>query len=362
MREEVLNKIHEGHQGLSRCRKRAQTSVWWPGLTADLKKILENCEFCRENKRAQRRDPLKPSPLPDRPWQRLGMDLCVHRGKNYLVVSDYFSKYLEILHLSVTTADQVLQKLKAVFARFGIPDTIHSDNRPQFACETFKAFSAEFGFEHITSSPHHPSGNGHAERAVQTAKRILQQKDPLLALMSFRATPTTATGVSPAELLMGRRIRTTLPTLESNLVPQWPDLSIVQLRNKADKERQAFYFNRRHGARELSTLRPGDNVLVKIDSEKRWSEPAVVQESATPRAYVIQSPSGGGQKQRNRRHLQILPRESVAGQSADPETQPGLEEKCEHAPNMPDRQQTQPQTQTVTRAGRVCKLVKRLNL
>uniref|UniRef100_A0A3Q3IJT4 Uncharacterized protein n=1 Tax=Monopterus albus TaxID=43700 RepID=A0A3Q3IJT4_MONAL len=68
--------------------------------------------------------------------------------------------------------------------------------------------------------------------------RILQQKDPLLALMSFRAMPATATGVSPAELLMGRRIQTTLPTLESNLVPQWPDLSIVRAKRDWQKSAQ----------------------------------------------------------------------------------------------------------------------------
>lgn len=181
--------------------------------------------------------------MPDRPWQRVGTDLCEHKGRNYLIVSDYYSRYLEILELSVTTADQVVAKLKATFARYGIPDAVCSDHGPQFSCETFKRFSQEYDFVHITSSPHHPSGNGQAERAVQTAKRILQQKDPLLALMSLRATPTTSTGVSPAELLMGRKIRTTLPTLDCKLRPKWPDQSLIRQREAAEKERQAFYFN-----------------------------------------------------------------------------------------------------------------------
>lgn len=109
MRVEILSKIHEGHQGLSKCRERAQVSVWWPGLLADLKQRLERCEFCCKNKIAQRKEPLNPAPLPDRPWQRVGMDLCVHKGKNYLAVFDYYSRYLEILELQVTTADQVVE-------------------------------------------------------------------------------------------------------------------------------------------------------------------------------------------------------------------------------------------------------------
>jgi len=88
----------------------------------------------------------------------------------------------------------------------------------------FRELAHELDFKHITSSPHHPQGNGHAERAVQTAKGILKQKDTLLALMSYRSTP----GVSPAELLMGRRIRATLPTLDRNLQPKWLRKQCIQ--------------------------------------------------------------------------------------------------------------------------------------
>ena len=61
--------------------------------------------------------------------------------------------------------------------------------------------------------------------------------------MCYRATPMASTGVSPAELLMGRKIRTTLPTLERNLVPKWPDKDLIRRRDAAAKQQQAFYFN-----------------------------------------------------------------------------------------------------------------------
>lgn len=143
-----------------------------------------------------------------------------------------------MLHLPSTTSAQVIQRLKATFARFGIPDEVVSDNGPQISSAEF-----QLDFKHITSSPHHPQGNGHAERAVQTAKRIFQQEDPVRALMCYRSTPCATTGVSPAEPLMGRKIRTTLPTLEKNLQPKWPNRKTDEQKDAGEKAKQALIVN-----------------------------------------------------------------------------------------------------------------------
>lgn len=213
-----------------------------------------SCHTCQEQRRAQQKEPLISTPLPDHPWKRIGLDLCEHNKNNYLVISDYYSRFLEVLHLPSTTSTQVIQRLKATFARFGIPDEVVSDNGPQFSSEEFQDLARKLDFSHITSSPHHPQGNGHAERAVQTAKGILSQKDPLIALMCYRSTPCATTGVSPAELLMGRKIRTTLLVLEKNLRPKWPNRKKVREKDAVEKAKHAFYYNRRHGARPLPPL------------------------------------------------------------------------------------------------------------
>ena len=171
-----------------------------------------------------------------------------------MVLVDYFSRYPKIVYVPDLTSRTVISKLKSIFARWGIPKTLISDNGPPFFSEEFRSFSTKFGFDHVTSSPYYPQANGEAESGVKIAKRILKQDDPFIALMAYRATPIAATGVSPSQLIMGRQIRTTVPMLTSNLLPTWPDLSTVREADKKMKERYSAY-NRKHGARYLSFMR-----------------------------------------------------------------------------------------------------------
>ena len=95
--------------------------------------------------------------------------------------------------------------------------------------------------------------------------------------MAYRSTPIASTGVSPAELIMGRRIRTALPTLDKTLCPRWPDLNIVRSRDKETKERYRFYYDEHNAVRPLPRLKGGQRVMTKLDNENLWRDTGIVK-------------------------------------------------------------------------------------
>ena len=124
--------------------------------------------------------------------------------------------------LTSTTSSSIITHLKAIFARFGIPVILVTDNGPQFDSLEMKQFAQVYEFQHTTTSPYYPQANGLAERMVKTVKKLLEHTvDPYKALLSYRVTPLPWCGLSPAELLMGRKIRTDVPQVNDHLVPNW---------------------------------------------------------------------------------------------------------------------------------------------
>jgi transposase InsO family protein len=299
LRKTLLGKLHSGHQGITKCRERARQSIWWPGLSKQLEELVLNCPECLRSQ-LQRPQPLTPTPLPQLPWQKVATDLFDWKQETYLLVVDYFSRYIEIARLNRPTTTEVVTHLKSLFARHGIPETLVSDNGPQYASREFAEFAQDYEFHHRTSSPYFPQGNGEAERAVGTIKSLLGKKgDPYKALLAYRSTPLQI-GYSPAELLMGRLLRSTVPTTRAQREPRVPDLTSVRARDQQSKARQKRNHDAHHGARELPPLKPGDQVW--IPQRQREGE---VEDEVAPHSYNVDT--GGDTVRRNRRALIRLP-------------------------------------------------------
>ena len=264
-------------------------------MSRELEELVKNCpECCKAQK--QRAQPLTPSELPDLPWQKVATDLFEWKQRMYLIVVDYYSRYVEIACLNGVTAEQVIVHTKSIFARHGIPEVVISDNGPQYTSEAYAKFAKDYQFHHITSSPYFPQSNGEAERAVGTVKNLLKKSDDAyLALLAYRATPLQ-NGYSPSELLMCRKLRTTVPSTHSQRVPKVPDSVTLREKDKHLKIRQKQNFDSHHGVRELPPLAQGDTVWVP----DRESE-GTTQEEVAPHSYEVTT--ADGTYRRNRRDL-----------------------------------------------------------
>ena len=221
-----------------------------------------------------------------------------------MLVIDYFSRYPEVCKLTSTTSNAVIQAMKNCFSHHGIPLIVRSDNGPQVDSEEFEKFSANYNFEHSTSSPRYPQSNGFVERGVKTVKNLLKKsQDPYLTLLNYRATPLSWCGRSPTELLMGRKVRTTLPQTQSQLIPKWPFLEEFKQKDTRFKNQQKRNYDKRHRVQEYPSLPSDTQVFVKTD--KRVTSGTISSPSGSPRSYVVDTPTGS--VRRNRQHLIPVP-------------------------------------------------------
>lgn len=301
LRSEILDKIHTGHLGMEKCKRRAKISVFWPGISNDIENCVGQCQACLENLPAQAPEPLRPHSIPTGPLEKVGVDLAVIGNKNLLVIVDYYTNFPYVYEVGRQTAQVVISAMRHFFSNEGVPYEVFTDNGPCFACAEFREFSITWDFRHQTSSPMFPQSNGLAESAVKIVKNIFRKcaisgEDPYMGLLNYRATPL-ASGLSPAQLSKGgRNLRSNLPVIHRPLsTPEGFG------QKRADQKiRQKWYHDLR-GSRALPALRPGDTVRMR-NQKGKWTEKAVVTEEVAPRSYHVKT-LRGSEFRRNRRDL-----------------------------------------------------------
>ncbi|XP_037930506.1 uncharacterized protein K02A2.6-like, partial [Teleopsis dalmanni] len=195
LRHKTLNSLHEGHMGIQRCQNLAKSSVYWPNINHDIFNLVSSCEICAKYKNCNGKQELLPHDIIELPWYKVACDIFEFEKKQYLLVVDYYSKYIEIDILNMGySSKHVITKLKSIYARHGIPKIFVSDNGPPYNSKEFNQFCNDWSIEHITSSPHFPRSNGMAERSVQIVKKLLikckeTNSDYYTALLHYRTTP-----------------------------------------------------------------------------------------------------------------------------------------------------------------------------
>ena len=187
----------------------ARSYVWWPNTDSDLEAQVKQCNQCQVNQPSPPAVPMHPWEWPEKNSFRLCWTLS---GKNVLVVVDAHSKWMEIEVVSSGTTQAMVEHLRTMFARFGLPKVIVTDNGTCFTSSEFTEFLRQNHIRHFKTAPYHPSSNGLAERTVQTFK--IGMKKQLTGtiqtkvshfLFHYRVSTHATTGVAPAELFLKQR-------------------------------------------------------------------------------------------------------------------------------------------------------------
>ncbi|CAI6350433.1 unnamed protein product [Macrosiphum euphorbiae] len=284
LRKDLLKEVHSTHMGMSKMKTLCRSYMWWPGLDKDIEKWVQSCDACLQS----RSEPILAEPKKweeaSCPMDRIHIDFLYLQGKNYLIMTDIFTKWPEVAEMKILNSGSVIEKLREIFARFGLPNKIVSDNGPQFRSEEFIQFCKNNMIRFVTSPPYHPATNGSAENAVKSLKNgILKAvKDKINKnvslntliqryLLTYRNTPHWITGESPSYRMFGRKIKTRLDQL---YIPIEKNKYVKRFRKVYFKEGDIVY------ARDYSN-----------PNKKEWKK-GTVEEVLGDRIYLVRLEKG----------------------------------------------------------------------
>ena len=265
LRKRAVRLSHRAHQGMSKAKALLRAYAWFPGLDKEVERQVTRCLPCQAVQQESSEQPIKPSELPTGPWQYVEMDFQgpYPNGDYIFAMIDRYTRWPEISFLDQTPNGKTTkQAMKHIFINKGIPEVCQSDNGSPFQSHEMNLFAKEYGYRHKLVTPVWPRANGTVERFNRTMKEAIQTahiegKDIRKAAYEFvemyRATPHSATGVSPyAAMHGGRHMKTRLPILTT-------------AGDTIDRDKDTQYKEKMAETRKGSphTLRTGDRVLIK---------------------------------------------------------------------------------------------------
>jgi hypothetical protein len=282
LRADILKRLHSSHFGIEKTRHLSRESCYWPNINKDIEVMCKECELCQEYQRGNKREPMIPYEIPSKPWQMIATDLFEIQGRQFLIISDKYSKFPLVDEIpQPTTSEAITKKFKQYCAMFGKPQHIYSDNGPQYSGKSFRDFCQTWGIKHITSSPTHSRSNGYIERQIGYIKPLMEKcirngQDHNLMLLNIRATPISSTQKSPAELLLGTPITTLLPSRST--------VGNEEDRAELYKAQERMIAHDTQGTKKetLPPLHAGQSVRVLSQKNNRWFPGKIVDIASTP--------------------------------------------------------------------------------
>ena len=282
LRSRALKLAHSSHMGRTKTKQYMRLRMWWPGLDSDVDGMIKACGICQavNPEGAEKLEPLRSAPFPDRPFSRVHIDLFgpLSSGETILGIVDAFSSWPELYVLeNGTETKDVVSALDDLFGRFGNADRVVSDNGPQFKSWEFDNYMASKGIKHHNITAHYPQANSTVERFFRNLKKFVKvcnleakvvKEELTTFLRMFRNTPSRATGRTPASLVLNYTPKLEVPSLENNK-PQFQEVKEFNEKYKQKVLGDAAKVN----CFRYSQLKQGDKVLVKNLVDKRKHAP-----------------------------------------------------------------------------------------
>ena len=326
LREQVAQNLHASHQGTDSMLRRARQAVYWPGLEADVNRVRRQCTACDYHAPSQPAEPLMMAPPPEYPFQQVVADLFEESGHRYLVYADRLTGWIKLDHLRSYTSNVLVPIFQRHFSEYGVPEQISLDGGTSLISGEMTEFFRRWCVEVRQSSAQYPQSNGRAEAAVRSAKTIMRDNTApngsltmekiASAMLQYHNTPLREGGKSPAQLLLGRQLRSGVPVSVTLLRVQerWTeDLTRREkmMAQKADRLEELSDSSRRH----LEKLVVGQHVRIQNAVTKRWDRTGVVTRVLRAiRQYTIRMDGSGRVVLRNRKFLRPIspPKEELA--------------------------------------------------
>ena len=316
LRPNVINTLHAAHQGVSTMIARAESSVFWPGITKDIHDVRDRCHQCNRNAPSNPASLPIPPMLPEYPFQCICADYFTYKGVPYLVIVDRYSNW-PIVERSRDGAAGLISSLQQTFTTYGTPEELASDAGPEFTATITQRFLKEYGVHHRLSSIAFARSNGRAEVAVKTVKRLMiDNTSPngdlnndafQRAMLQYRNTPDRDTRLSPAMCIYGRHIRDFIPILPQKYRPNniWTDTLTAReeaLRNRHMRTQEKLSEH----TRRLPPLKVGDHVRIQNQTGPyplKWDKTGIVIEVRQYDQYMVKINGSNRSTLRNRRFL-----------------------------------------------------------
>jgi len=231
--------------------------------------------------------------IPEIPFYKIAIDIAEFGGKNYLVVVDYYSRWIEVLKLYNKTSDAVIDVPEELFSILGVPKQLVADNMP-FSSYKFIEFSNKLNYQVITSSRHYAQSNGLSERGIGIVKDNMLKKsnytgtDINLYLLAYKNTPITGLQYSPAQLLQSIELRSTLLVDKSKFKPK-----VVKCRDKIleNKEKQKYWYDKA-AKKVVENFYEEQLVYVQDKFNKKWSQGKILKKLPEPRSFLFKLKGG----------------------------------------------------------------------